>query len=192
MVSGPTTKDTSTVALGLAQIRIGASAANVNKINPQLQASDSIGALATTKFTGEAEYWKLESGFPLLEDLSIPLRTRAMLECEFKEITPANLALAQGKDPASYSLVHSGEIELGSLTNPEYIRMEAHYTFPNGSNYMHIIFPRANVESSVEMDLQSEDNVNVPITITSKRADSAVSGGNAVWDSKPLGRILFT
>lgn len=193
MATGPLTKDTSTVALGLAQIRIGASATNINKINPQFVADNSIGALANTKFGGETEFWRLESGFPLMEDLTIPLRTKATLECAFKEITPFNVAMAQGIDPVgSYSLVHSGEIELGNLSNPDYIRMEAHYTFPNASNYMDIIFPRCQVISSIEMDLQAEDNVNVPITFESKRADSAVSGGNAVWDTKPLGRIIFT
>ena len=99
--SGPLTKDTTTVALGLAQIRIGASAANITKQNPILAASASIGALANTTFTSNAEYFKLESGYPLLEDATFPLRESAMLECAFKELTPANFALAKGLDPTN-------------------------------------------------------------------------------------------
>jgi hypothetical protein len=98
--SGPVTKDTSTIALGLAQIRVGNSATNIANANSVLTAAASIGALASTKYTGTVDYWRLQSGFPQLEDMSIPLRESSMLECEFKEITPYNLALARGIDPA--------------------------------------------------------------------------------------------
>lgn len=194
--AGPVTKDTSTVALGLAQIRIGESAANIGEQHPQLAAGDSIGAMANTKFTSTMEIWKLESGFPLLEDYQIPIRESAMLECAFKEITPYNIALARGYDPTdgSFPLAHSGEIALGDFDTRsiEYVRMEARYTFPNGTNYMDIIFPRAQVVPATEMDLQAEDAVSVAIAFESKRADSEVSGGNAVWDDKPLGWIKFS
>jgi len=294
--TGPVTKDTSTVALGLAQIRVGNSATHIALIAPQLVAADSIGALASTKFTGTVDYWKLESGFPMLEDFTLPIREAAMLECEFKEITPYNLALARGIDvsaeiladvinesevttagtttgdivtdsaggviaetwtvffltattgvitgavtgwvfdfadlitamdpddgvndyfsipvsfftgtwaadetytftttpysagSSAYANVHSGSINLGALTAPAYVRMEAVYTYPNGTNTMTIIFPRANCTTSVEIDLQSEDNANVPLTFEAKRADSEVTGGNGVWDDLTLGRIVF-
>jgi hypothetical protein len=92
---------------------------------------------------------------------------------------------------SAYASAHSGSIGLGSISAPEYIRMEAVYTYPNGTNHMYIVFPRANVVSSVEINMQTEDNANVPITYEAKRADSEVSGGNAVWDTMPLGRIYF-
>jgi len=295
--SGPLTKDTSTVALGLAQIRVGSSVANIANTSVALTSSESIGALASTNFTSNVDYWKLESGFPLLEDLTLPLRETASLECEFKELTPFNLAMAKGINPiadvsatatagasvttsgtvigvitvtdaggvttedwtvvftgataasvygsvsghvgdwadytagafapdnggnpyfslpqdffggtwtadetftfstteyvagtSAYASAHSGSIGLGSISAPEYIRMEAVYTYPNGTNHMYIVFPRANVVSSVEINMQTEDNANVPITYEAKRADSEVSGGNAVWDTMPLGRIYF-
>lgn len=192
--AGPVTKDTSTVALGLAQIRVGVSATYIGDIHPQLTSTDSIGALANTKFTGNVDYWRLESGFPLLEDLVIPLRETAMMECAVKEITPFNLALAKGIDAAAggYTEAHSGEVALGTMTTPAFVRMEAQYTYPNGTNYLDIIFPRAQVISTIELDFQSEDNVNSPLTFESKRADSEVSGGSAVWDDMPLGWIKWT
>ena len=298
--TGPVTKDTSTVALGLAQIRIGNAASNIASTSSVLTSDQSIGALANTKYTGEVSYWKLESGFPLLEDLTLPLRETAMLECAFKEISPKNLAIARGLDPSSGSgtlsvsgmqavqstngdLVmapgeitldptyaklgtytieftsatdyelrhstegtltgdgaqtlgtvedfnfdgantavtlgaafvtgtvaagdlitfqvvnvssdfadnHSGEIGLGGIQAPKYVRMEAVYTYPNGTNHMYVIFPRANAVSSAELDMQAEDAMTVPITFEAKRADSEVTGGNVVWDQKPLGVILF-
>jgi hypothetical protein len=193
--AGPVTKDTSTVALGLAQIRIGVSSTNISNIHPALDSVDSIGALANTVFTSTIDVWKLESGFPLMEDHQIPLREVAMLECGFKEITPYNIALSRGIDPDGvYTDVHSGEIALGDFDSRDidYVRMEARYTFPNGTNYMDIIFPRAQAVPSTEMDLQAEDAVAVTLTFESKRADSEVSGGASEWDDKPLGWIKFT
>jgi hypothetical protein len=293
--SGPVTKDTSTVPLGLAQIRVGDSATNIATATAVLLAAASIGALASTKFTGNVDYWKLESGFPLLEDLSLPIREAASLECAFKELTPYNMALARGIDPAAaqsasqafidevtvgggtsgtiavtdaggvvsdtwivtfddathytvhgiatgvlcsgtlisavctpdnggnpyfsipinffdaswladesyvfkttayvadggYSSAHSGSINLGNLAAPEFIRMEAVYTYPNQTNHMYIIFPRANVTSSAELDLAVEDTIASPLTFEGKRADSEVAGGNAAWDDAPIGIIIF-
>lgn len=294
--SGPVTKDTSTIALGLAQIRVGSASANIANVSAALSASDSIGALANTKYTGGVDFFKFESGFPLLEDLIIPMRESAMLECSFNEITPFNLALAHGIDPnansdatvteigsvttlgtttgnvavdnaggvvtdrftvvftsattasvygeisghvgdianltsafepdngghpyfsipanffsgtwaadetysffttayvtgtSAYGSSHTGSIGIGSRKAPDYIRMEAVYTYPNGTNHMYIIFPRAQAAATVEVDLQKEDAAGVPITFEAKRADSETAGGNVVWDTMALGRIYF-
>ena len=293
MRTGPVTRDVSTVALGLAQIRVGASAPNVSNANSCLLSTDSMGALADTKMTSNVEYWKMTSGFPALEDMSIPLSETCAFECAFKEITPKNMALARGIDPFSvgagvvasdiaviasslgtvdkakvlvcaatcaidtftvkfssasayaiegfntgavtgagtigaestfqisavlaitipantftgtwangdrarfstsktgYSNNHAGEIALGGMKAPEFIRMEAVYTYPNGINHMYIIFPRANVSSNMEIALSATDNAAPTITFEAKRADSEVAGGNAVWDAKPLGRIYW-
>jgi hypothetical protein len=191
--TGPVTKDTSTVALGLAKILVGASAANIGTTTQVLdQTNDSLGALNSSNFTSNVEYWRLMSGFPELEDMSLPLSETAALECEFKEINPRNLAFARGLDASTgYDNNHSGEIGLGNMVAPAFVRAEAVYTYPNGTNHMYIIFPRANVTSSTELSFNASDNANVPITIESKRSDSDVSGGSAVWDSMPLGRIYF-
>jgi hypothetical protein len=192
---GPVTKDTSSIVLGLAQVRVGASAANITSVTRVLTSTNSLGALANTKFTGNVDWWKLESGFPLLEDYQIPIREAAHLECAFKEISPVNMALAYGKDisaaPYSSYTTHSGELALGMRDASSYVRMEAFYTYPNGTQYMTILFPRAQVSAAVEMDLATEDAAAVPITIESKRADSDMSGGDAAWDSRPLGRIFW-
>ena len=193
MAQGPLTKNTDALALGLAQVRVGASAANIATFDPMLTVSDSIGALANTKFTSEKEYWRHESGFPLLEDKTLPLREKAMLECTFEEFQPFNMALAMGLDPVTdgYSTTLSGEILLGALAAPEYLRMEAVYTYPDAASTATVVFPRCQVVSTTELDFQSEDNVKVPITFEAKRADSAVTGGDTAWDLAPLGHIAF-
>lgn len=191
--TGPTTKDPTTVPLGLAQIRIGSSSDYIGQIRPILASTDSIGALASTKLTLNQEFYKLESGYPLLEDAVFPLREAAMLECSFKELTPANVALSKGLDPSAseYSAAHSGWIALGNLATPEFVRMEAVYTFPDGVNTMTIIFPKAQVLSAPEVDFQQEEIAAVPITIEAKRADGDISGGHASWNAQPLGRIYW-
>ena len=297
--TGPVTRDTSTVQLGLSQIRIGVSAANIGTTSGVFTASDSMGAMASTTYTGETEYFELESGYPLGLDATFPLRENNMLECAFKEITPKNLALARGIDPfsavsasviegtanttsgtiatgnitvtdttgpvndtwtvvfssataydvygfvtghvgsgttttdfepdnggnpyfsidgtgtpfftgtwaadesytftttaystgtAAYGNAHSGSVALGGASAPAFIRMEAVYTFPNGTNTMTIIFPRCNVVSSLNIDNQAEDVAAVSISFKSVTASSDVSGGNAAWDSMPMGQIVF-
>ncbi len=190
---GPITKDTSTVAIGLMQIRVGNLADNIAKPGPELTSSDSIGALANTKYVGNTDWYKLESGFPLIEDYTVPIREAAHLECAFKEITPETMALAHGTDISAGGYTsHSGEVALGGRTAPDYVRMEAVYTYPNGTNYMTFIFPRAQVSANVELDTAAEDSAAVPIIFESKNASSDVTGGDAIWDDKPLGRIEWT
>ena len=198
--SGPVTRNTSTVALGLAKILVGSSSDNISERDQILDENEkSLGALNSTNFTSEIEYWRLLSGFPQLEDLTIPLSETAALECEFKELSLRNLAIARGIDADVENYPHSvdagegekDEIELGSIKLPSYVRMEAIYTYPNQTDHMYIIFPRAQVTSSVELNFNETDNANVPITFEAKRADSGVEGGNDAWDSAPLGRIYF-
>ncbi len=189
--TGPLTKDTTTVALGLAQIRIGLASDYIGQRRPILPSSLSVGALADTKVIGNVDFFKLESGFPLQEDAIFPLREAISLELSFKEITPANVALARGLNPASYSNAHSGEIPLGTMATPTFLRMEAIYTYPDGTNTLEIIFPRMQVAASLQMDFQMEDVLAVPIVCESKRADGAISGGHVIWDGAPLGIILW-
>ena len=189
---GPVTTDTTAISIGLMQIRVGVSADNIANIHAALSSSDSIGALASTKFVGNTDWYKLESGFPLIEDFTTPIREGAALECAFKEITPYNLALAQGIDPATgYDEAHSGEIVLGGRSAPAYLRIEGVYTYPDKTSTMTFIFPRAQVSANTDMDFSAEDAAAVTLMFESKNASSDVSGGNAVWDAKPLGRIAF-
>lgn len=102
--TGPVTRDTSAVPLGLAQIRIGSSQRHITEDKAVLSSNNSLGALGQTKLTSNVDYWKLESGFPLLEDMTLPIREQGMMEVTFKEVTPFNVALARGLDPtASYA-----------------------------------------------------------------------------------------
>lgn len=193
---GPVTTDATQIALGLAQIRVGDSSDNIDNIQPVLTSSDSIGALANTTWRGPTEWYKLESGFPMIEDYTTPIREAAHLECAFKQISPANVALAYGHDPnaAPYSTMtaHSGEVPLGGRSAPDYIRMEARYTYPSGTDYMDIIFPRAQVSANPEAALAETDAAAITITLESKNASSDIDDGNAVWDDKPLGRIFWS
>ena len=54
-MSGPVTIDTSSLMIGLAQVRVGASATNIAFTAPVLSASDSVGAMADVKFVGNTD-----------------------------------------------------------------------------------------------------------------------------------------
>lgn len=187
--TGPTTKKPRDIALGLAQVRMAASAPHIDKAVPVLTAAHSIGSLANTKFVGEVEYFRHESGFPAMEDLVIPMREKARIEAAFEEISLANLAIAKGLDPTAYA-TGTGDIALGVMKTPANVRVELVYTYPDGSTALTIIFPRAQVSSSMELDFQKETNASVAITIESKIADSNTEGGDDVWDGMPLGVII--
>jgi len=189
--TGPVTTDTTTVALGLFQVRVGNSAAYIGQRRPILPATASVGAMAATKFIGANEYFKLESGYPLTEDASFPLREAAALEFAFKEITPANVALSRGLDPDDFTAAHTGEIPLGTLATPEFLRVEAIYTYPDGTNTMTFVFPRAQVTSNTEIDFATEDVAAVPVVCESKNADDSISGGHKIWNGMPLGYIIW-
>lgn len=200
--SGPVTKAADTVPVGLAKVLVNSDwISNFETRDAALDETiDSLGALNSSSFDSEVDFWRLESGFPAMEDKVIPLRERASFSLEFKEVHPRNLAIARGADPSSFTELHSGEINLGNLTAPAYVRMEAVYTYPNGTNKMYFIFPRAQVTSSASLAFAAEDNPNVPVTVESKRADSDVQEiqdedsitAKDTWNDAPLGIIKFT
>lgn len=190
-MSGPITKDTSTLALGLAKISVLASAANIANPFPAAVAGDSIGAITKSALTLEYEVWKHMAGFPQKEDYNVTLSKTAKIEAEAEELTPFSMALASGIDPTTYTNVHSGMIPLGALSSIDTIRTEMLYTFPSGTYKMDVVFPRAQVAPGVSADFQAKENIKVPLTIEAKNAESTVSGGHAVWDVAPLGRIWF-
>jgi hypothetical protein len=93
----------------------------------------------------------------------------------------------QGYDSAT-----AGEIKLGELSSPDYVRVEGYYVFPNGTNTMVIIFPRAQVRSeSAEIAFATDTHATISITFNSTPADSSVTGGNAAWDGQSLGKIVL-
>ncbi|MCP4706364.1 MAG: hypothetical protein GY865_17335 [candidate division Zixibacteria bacterium] len=189
---GPLARNPESIVLGLAQIRIGPYLTNIDDDTACLLAAASIGAMANTKFTGNVDWFKLESGFPLMEDLSIPIREGAQIECAFKEVNPFTMTLAIGKDPAGVVTTISGEVGLGGRVAPEYVRAESVYTYPNGIDTMTIVFPRAQPVTNIELDMQVEDTAAVPTILESKRADDSLgAAGDAVWNLKPLGTIIF-
>jgi hypothetical protein len=185
--TGPLTKDPSFLALGMYQVRTASAASLIARTDGCLSGELSMGAMASTKISLEKEYFTHESGFPLLEDAQLPIREKAMLEFAFEELSGKNLTLAAGNDPAN----GSGEILLGAMSTPKYMRVEAWYTYPDKTRRMIIVFPRAQIVSNLEVENQKEENANAPVTVRATRADSGISGGHVAWDNMPLGRIYW-
>jgi len=200
--TGPVTKAANTVPIGLAKVLVSTDWETHFETRGQAldDINDTLGALNSSSFDSEIDFWRLESGFPAMEDKVVPLRERASFSLEFKEVHPRNMALARGADFSTLDSTLSGEISLGNVTEPRYVRAEAIYTYPNGSNKMSFIFPRAQVTSTANIAFAAEDNPNVPVTIESKRADSevqAVQDSDTItdkefWSDAPLGIIKFS
>lgn len=302
MTHGPITKNVSARALGLVQIRVGASFANIANIDPVLTSANSIGALAESKFLSSKEFFEQYSGFPLNLDGIVPLKNVSSLDGAYKELTPFNLALSQGINPladiaaavvedvslvsplgtrdaakaiavsgsgdwgviddewtvvftgaaagsifgrvtghvhdfvaldaamepvasatykyfsipasfftgtwaandtyvfrttgavsgtAAYASAHSGSIGLGNLVAPADLRVEGVYTFPNGTNTITFIFPRAQAVGDLDLAFSESDEAAPAISLKSMYAGSENALGNAVWDSFPQGRIVW-
>ena len=92
---------------------------------------------------------------------------------------------------SAFASAHVGAIPLGTLAAPKFLRVEAVYTFPDPQYSMVILFPRANVTSSLKLDQQPSDVAAVTMSIKSMGASSDTTGGDAAWDSMPNGQILF-
>lgn len=90
-----------------------------------------------------------------------------------------------------YSQAHSGNLGLGGLVAPADVRVEGVFTYPNGVNTMTVVMPRAQLKSSMEIDLAEEDAAAAPVTFESQNASSNNAAGNAAWDAMPLGRIVW-
>jgi len=307
MTWGPTSIKTSSRTLGMFKVKVGVSAANIAIATPVLNDTNSLGAMASTKYAGTSEFHPLQSGYPKRTDGKIPLSTTARIECAYKELTPYNFALAHGLSPFEsvssvvsevsvnttlgttvgnitvtdndgpvtdtwivtftgatagviagiatghvhnfsavdssmapvnpgstggtipyftipadffsgtwaaddtyifstgqyvggttlYDNQFSGSIGLGSLSAPEYVRVEATLTFPKEENAITFILPRAQAAAAVEFDA-GDDEVNVPINFEGTSADSSVDGGSSVWNYNkatgvgPLGRIYWS
>lgn len=313
-MGGPVTRYSQAWALGLAQIRMGNSADFINYPFPVLPANKSLGAMAQTRYAGNAEFFPIESGFPLSEDGVIPLSETSAMEAAYRELTPYNAAIARGLDPTAiaawvnmgasnlgvynvcagtaavsssvsisvdddagpinevwmviftsasayqvvgmktglvqdgaangtisaafepenganhyftipadffpaatwaagdiyvfstgkydstaaslYGNASAGQMPLGGMQAPEYLRMEAVYTFPNGGT-LTMIYPRCQVAANQEIPFSAEDAASSPMTIESKKADSSTSDGNVVWDFTvkggrgPLGTMIW-
>ena len=298
MAGGPVTRYDKAWVLGLMQVRVGPSAANIDETTAVLTNQNSIGALADVKLLANAEFFKQMSGFPLTEDGVIPMKDSAAIQASFKEITPFTMALARGIDPTAsiaagvvmdvglvstagtgaavlsiaagasavtdeFWVVFTGatdgeiygrksghvhtfanltsamepsdlfsipanfftgtwasgdvyafrtsaasadnaypgdpaswasatpELGLGGLAAPANVRIEGVYTYPNRTNTMTVIFPRAQITANIDMSFAEEDAAAVPLSLESKNASSDNAAGNAVWDAMPLGKIFW-
>lgn len=92
---------------------------------------------------------------------------------------------------SGFTNAHLGDIPLGTIAAPKYLRVESWYTFPDPKYKMVIIFPRANITSSLSLEQQPEDIAAVTISIKSMGASSDTEGGHAAWDAMSNGRIMF-
>jgi hypothetical protein len=96
---------------------------------------------------------------------------------------------------AGSGLVHGvssgGSIGLGNVLAPEYLRCEAHFTYPSGET-MYLILPRVQIKSNLSLNASVTEEAATPWTIEATAADSSISGiSTTVWNNMKLGRFYW-
>lgn len=189
----PVYRNSTTVMLGLAQIRIAESAPYIGYPTACLTKAHSLGAMVETRILGEDFDYILRSGFPQTDDLIIAYEQHVIVECVLREITPINMALMFGQayDPTTYDDPHDGQIYLGTRGVTSFIRVEFIYWYPESNYQMHLILPKAYISTEVLIDWAVEDDYGAPFACVSTPSDSDSIGGHAIWDAAPLGCFCF-
>lgn len=96
---GPLTRNVKTRTIGMMDIRVGSSAAFISQNSPILTPQNSLGAMATTTFTGTREVFEFTSGTPTVTDGTVVLSEIAQIDAAFLEKKPYLAALASGINP---------------------------------------------------------------------------------------------
>lgn len=194
-MAGPDLKNTGITPIGFADILIDLASQHITSTDPVLTHSEhSLGAMANTAVTGEVPLHNIMGGNPQRIAEIIPVGESFGLEISFIEKSIRNIAFAAGLDPNQFGGGDnlSGEIQIGNITAPVEVRVEAHWLLPDGINKLVLILPRAQVQPNLAMGSAADAPVEKAVVVTSLPADStAPSGGNAVWDAKPLGVWRF-
>ena len=178
-------KERETVALGLGKISIGSSSSHLASTTQALSSTDYFSALTDISFTINKKFKKqvsVKDSIELLQDVFVSSST-FVISVTFIEILQKTLSYALGGD--------GGSTELGSLllSDPTDLRVELEYLYPNKTNKLIVILPRAVVTSSMPVSFAEDDNLDVPMTLLAKRVDNIVGGSS--WDAFPYGRIYF-
>ncbi len=190
---GATTRHTNSVLLGIAKVLCGDSASHIANTSLAFDyySDNSVGALASTEFSFSQEFQEVDI-LGQKDKKLIPLKASCSLSVSFQELTVRNLAIAMGLNPVSvtYNKILNGTIPLGTDAEPAELRVEAVCVYPDKQNYMAVVFPRAIVRMQTGTSLSDSDNAQITAVFESRYAD-VKHNGNAVWNSSPLGSIIF-
>ena len=188
---GAVTRHTKSIYLGVGRVLCGTSSALLSTTSLALNYQDqSLGVLTECSVNYAAEYQDL----PILGTVQSPvikLKDDISLSVGIQEMTARNLAISLGLNPASYADDLTGNILLGTDSQPAELRIEAIFVYPDQQNYMALIFPKAIVRVNSNFSTSTSDASSAGVVFESRRADEKHEGVSE-WNDSPLGKFVFS
>ena len=169
----------------------------INQTLPILDSTFSIGGLSAVSFKYAKEMKEIQSGYPAVTDLIIPLSAATTIECTARELRPYMSALLTGlQAPEALSTTLAADtgytIGIGNPTLSAYHRVELHYDFPAEGKRFIIVLPKAQITSDEEMSFNESDEMGMSFTITAASASSGTDDiATASWNTMPHGNKVF-
>lgn len=113
------------------------------------------------------------------------------MRCVSIEITPKNVSYALGKDGIT-GITDTMLAEFSFIPDNVWLRLEAHFVYPNKEHRVTYILPKVKVISSFGISLISvDDAVRNPIEFQAVSAIEAAPR-SAAWKDNPFGKTIFT
>jgi len=179
---GTRLKDSESLFFGFAELFIGDSASNESSTTAVLVEDDYFSSMAEISFTVSKKFIKkygTHLGTKILTDIAL-LGSEFEVTATFVELTEKNLSLALGGDGTDTNILDN------LFSQPESLRVELIFSYPNKTNTMTLILPKTKIETSnIEFSFEAEEAMQLPIKITPLKST------NSAWSSNPLGKIIF-
>jgi len=175
--------DSEKLFFGLAKLYIGDSATNEASDTAVLGSSTYyLSSLVNVAIFVKKEFFssfRLADTIRILENIFL-VSASLDIEVEFIEMTGKTLSYSLGGDGSDTNIL-TNLLDQSSL-----LRAELVFTYPNGTNTMTLIIPKAKViNAATALEFQSEEPMKVPMIL------SALYCTHANWSSEPLGKIIF-
>lgn len=170
------------VALGMAELYLGPSAANIASVDNVLGSSHYLGAQTEVSLEITKEFYEQYgkvANTKVLENI-FTLTAGIAFNLNLYEITIANLGFALGGDGSDVEVLNL------LLSNPTTLRAELKFTYPNKINFLYFILPCIKVYTeTVQLGFKDVDAALLPLRV------EAIATDDATWIGNELGRCLF-
>lgn len=182
-VIGTKIVETETLLFGLAELFLGDSASHEASTGAIFNSNYYFGCKVEVSFTVEKEFlqtYGLTGGVKTIKDVLL-LSSLFKLDTEFIELTEKNMSYVMGGSGSDTNILDN------LFSQPEALRAELVFSYPNGSDSMTLILPKVKVVTqTVQFTFQSMDPMQLPMNLT------ALKSTHSAWSSNPIGKIVFS
>lgn len=175
-------KDRDSIAIGLADLYLGA--VDLITTTPTLISSSSayIGCVAEISFTASKEFVERYTnvGNVLLLMDNILTSSDILVNSVLYEFNKKNLSILFGGDGTDNNFL------VNVLTSPKYFRLELQFTYPNRTSKLQMVFPKVQaVQSNINVQFNETDGIKQPVSFKVLAVD------HANWIGSPYGKSIF-